>query len=275
MRVTWTPGQLSADTPRVSKVPGLTCWETAYAPDQDRPAHAHLNTSINPVLQGALAESCNGRSLTIASGTVFFIPAGQVHANRILGAGARCFEMRLDPRWLQRLEGCSSALAAPAYLPGGPLSGLALRLCHEARQTDAASALVMEGLALELLGEIARCRTPASGRRPPRWLLQARDLLRERFAESLTLEEIAGAVGVHPVHLATAFREQYGRTVGDTVRRLPIEFACRAIARTQTPLTEIALDAGFANQSHFTRVFKRLTGITPAGYRRAFSSTEV
>jgi AraC family transcriptional regulator len=259
----------------VSKVPGLTCWETAYAPDQDRPAHSHQNTSINLVLQGALTESCEGRSLTITAGTVFFIPAGQGHANCILGAGARCFEMRLDPRWLQRLEGCSSALDAPAYFPGGPLSGLALRLCHEARQTDAASALVMEGLALELLGEIARRRAPAPGRRPPRWLQQARELLRERFADNLTLEEIAGAVGVHPVHLASVFREQYGCTVGDTVRRLRVEYACRAVAHSRTSLAEIALDAGFANQSHFTRVFKRLTSITPAGYRRAFSSTEV
>jgi AraC family transcriptional regulator len=130
----------------------------------------------------------------------------------------------------------------------------------------------MEGLALELLGELARRRAGGAESRPPRWLRQARALLQERFAEGLTLEEIALAVGVHPAHLASVFRAQHGCTVGDYLRRLRIEFACREIARSDTPLVEIALDAGFANQSHFTRIFKRLTGMTPAAYRRAFSS---
>jgi AraC family transcriptional regulator len=178
----------------------------------------------------------------------------------------------MTARWLQRLEEYGLALDRPAYFHGGPLSGLALRLRREARETDAASALVMEGVTLELLGEISRCREPAMGRQPPRWLLQTEAMLRERFAESLTLEEIARNAGVHPVHLASAFRDGYGCTVGDFVRRLRIEHACREIARSDTPLIEIALDAGFANQSHFTRVFRRMTGLTPARYRRELAS---
>jgi AraC family transcriptional regulator len=272
MRLALAAGQLHASTPRVEKVPGLTCWETRYAPDQDRPAHAHEKVSLNLVLRGALTEFCGARSLTITSGTVFFLPAGQVHANRVLGEGARCYEVRLDRSFLHRARETSAALGTPAYVPGGPLSGLALRLYQESRETDAASPLVMEGLLLQLLGEIARRRGPFAGRQPPRWLRQAYDLLQDRFTESLSLDEIALVVGVHPVHLASAFREQYGCTIGDYVRRLRIEYACRAIARGDTPLIEIALDAGFANQSHFTRVFKRLIGVTPAQYRRAFSS---
>jgi AraC family transcriptional regulator len=77
-------------------------------------------------------------------------------------------------------------------------------------------------------------------------------------------------VGVHPAHLARVFRQQYGCTLGDYVRRLRVEFACRRMTTGDTPLVEIALAAGFADQSHFTKTFKSLVGITPAEFQRQF-----
>jgi AraC family transcriptional regulator len=78
---------------------------------------------------------------------------------------------------------------------------------------------------------------------------------------------IGKLVGVHPVHLAGAFRKQYHCTIGDYRRRLRVEFACREICKPDASLAQIAFAAGFANQAHFSRVFKRLTGATPGEYR--------
>jgi AraC family transcriptional regulator len=272
MRLMQTPKPSYVLSPTVEKLPDLTCFDTRYTTRLYQPAHAHQRASVYLVLHGALMEWCDHRSLRVTPGDLFFLPAGQLHANHFFAPETAVFSAWMGRRWLQRLEEYGLALDAPAYFPGGPLSGLALRLRREARESDAASALVMEGVTLELLGEIARCRDPVAGRRPPRWLAQTEAMLRERFAENLTLEEIARGAGVHPVHLASAFRDRYGCTVGDFVRRLRIEHACREIARSDTPLIEIALDAGFANQSHFTRVFKQMIGLTPARYRREFSS---
>jgi AraC family transcriptional regulator len=80
--------------------------------------------------------------------------------------------------------------------------------------------------------------------------------------------EIARAAGVHPVYLARTFREHHGMTIGEYVRKLRIEHACRLISTTGAPLSEIALAAGFCDQSHFSRTFKRVTGSSPAEYRR-------
>jgi AraC-like DNA-binding protein len=220
-----------------------------------------------------LTETSRGTTKRITPATVLFLPAGEVHACRFLDAGARVFSIFLHSAWMERLRELSLPLDAPVIVPGGPLSGLALRLHREAGEHDVPSALVMEGLALELLGGLGRSCLPPEERQAPPWLRQAHDLLQDRFAESLSLDEIALAVGgVHPVYLAGAFRARYGCTIGDFVRRRRIEYACREIAGTDTSLIEIALDAGFANQSHFTRVFKRQMGVTPARYRRAFSS---
>src|SRR5574341_1998626 len=103
----------------------------------------------------------------------------------------------------------------------------------------------------------------------PRWLQQARELLHGRFMEHLTLAEVAHNVGVHPVHLAQAFHKSYQCTVGDYVRQLRVEYACRELASSETPIVEIALAAGFCDQSHFTRTFKRCIGVAPSQYRES------
>jgi AraC family transcriptional regulator len=90
----------------------------------------------------------------------------------------------------------------------------------------------------------------------------------------LKLADIAEAVGVHPVHLAQTFHKSYRCTVGDYVRRLRIESTCRELATSEAPIVEIALAAGFCDQSHFTRTFKRLTGIAPSQYREALRAAK-
>jgi AraC family transcriptional regulator len=90
----------------------------------------------------------------------------------------------------------------------------------------------------------------------------------DRFNDPLSLEAIAAAVGVHPSHLARVFRQQHQCTVGEYVRRLRLEFACHHLTTSDTPLAEIALAAGFADQSHFTKTFRRHIGTPPAQFRR-------
>jgi AraC family transcriptional regulator len=128
--------------------------------------------------------------------------------------------------------------------------------------------LVIEALALELLAEGVR-----RGSRPtehsPRWLWRVCDLLHEEYRQRLTLDHIAGTVGVHPAHLARAFRQAHGCTVGDYVRSLRIEDACHRLRSSGESLAAIALETGFADQSHFTRTFKRQMGVSPGLFRNA------
>jgi AraC family transcriptional regulator len=83
----------------------------------------------------------------------------------------------------------------------------------------------------------------------------------------VTLAGVAEAVGVHPSHLARSFRCAYGKTVGEYARALRLDWATAQLALEDATLAEIAVRAGFADQSHFTRAFRRQTGVTPGRYR--------
>jgi AraC family transcriptional regulator len=145
--------------------------------------------------------------------------------------------------------------------------GLPRKLYREFRCDDSASALVLEGLTLEILGETCRTAATADIRRP-HWLNHVRERLHAEFRQRLTLRELASEAGVHPLHLARAFRRTYGFTVGHYVRRLRIECACQALAIPGLSQIRVALDAGFADQSQFSRTFKQMMGVTPSQYRR-------
>jgi len=143
---------------------------------------------------------------------------------------------------------------------------LASRIYKEFRLMDGASPLAIEGLMLELTAELSRSKLVAE-RQLPHWLEEAKDLVHAHFPENLSLAGVARAVNVHPVHLARAFRRHFHCTLGEYVRHLRIEFASRELSMSDTPLVEIALAAGFTHQSHFSRIFKRHTGMTPSAFR--------
>ena len=132
---------------------------------------------------------------------------------------------------------------------------------------DEVSRLPIEGAVLRALSEIHRSSSSLDRKSPPHWLRQARDILHDRHTESLCLRDISECVGVHQVHLARGFRSHYQTTVAGYIRRLRIESACKALREDDAPLSQIALDCGFADQAHFCRVFKQFVGMTPSEFK--------
>ena len=125
---------------------------------------------------------------------------------------------------------------------------------------------------LEIIAEFLRNAVKTAKESTPKWLLQARDFINEEFSRNLTIEIIAATVEVHPTHLAREFRRYFKLTIGDFIRQRRIEYACRRIVNSNAPLSEISLEAGFYDQSHFTRIFRKATNMTPAAYRALYQN---
>jgi AraC family transcriptional regulator len=97
--------------------------------------------------------------------------------------------------------------------------------------------------------------------------LRAEELLRETYCQPWSLSDVARSVGVHPAHLGRSFRARFGCTVGEFVRYLRVLHVARELRDTEKPIAQIAVEAGFADQSHCTRVFHKLIAETPARFR--------
>jgi AraC family transcriptional regulator len=253
------------------EIAGLWGTETRHPPLFNIPRHAHDLASFYLVLEGSLTEFYDRNQRDLGTRSMVFTPPGEIHSNAFHNAGGRCFLVELSPRWTDRLAASGIKLESSLDTNDGELTRLATKLYKEFRYVDKASALSIEGLALEILAAFARQTENAPATYPPAWLRAVKDLLHDRFSETIRLNEIAEQVGVHPVHLARAFRQRYGCSLGEYQRRLRVEHASRELIATKRSLADIALDAGFADQAHFSRVFKERAGLTPAKFRATFA----
>lgn len=249
---------------------GFIMNEIAYSAKSNLSGHYHENAIFCFVLQGTYTESDNKKDLECGPFALTFRPPGEAHEDKFHHQDVRVFTIEIPSEWEEKLHQDSIYLNHSICFHGGNITRLSERLFREFHQMGTAANLVMEALTLEMIAETARHFSQNFESSIPPWLKQAKDLIHERFTENLKLIEIASEVGVHPVHLASVFRQKYHCTVGEYIRELRIEFACREITKGETPLSIIALEAGFSNQGHFSSTFKRLTGFTPAAYRNFY-----
>lgn len=262
-------GQFYGETKRKRKIRGFTLAETIYPPLLCIPRHSHEDAYFCLVLRGSYSEVYGSKSRTCSPFTLAFHPQAEVHSENFGGSEVCSFNVGIEHSCMDHVREYSRVLEHPAHLQGGTTGMLAMRLYNEFRHMDEVSPLAIEGLVLELVAEASRRADGKFRRKPQTWLRQVRDLLHARFAENLPLSEIAMEVGFHPAHIAREFRRSFQCTIGEYVRQLRVEYACRSLVETSMPLMSVALDAGFFDQSHFCRVFRELTGVTPREYRSA------
>ena len=264
-------GRWYGNTLNKDSVAGLTLTETLYGPNLKLPQHSHEQAYFCLVLKGAYTESYGRQSRACKTATLIFHPADESHADHF-HTESRCFNIQMNDPWVERVRKHTAAWLEPRAFQGGLLPQLAMRLYGEFLRADELSPLVIEGLALEIMGEASRRLASQQPPAPPHWLRVARDILHEQFHERLTVFDLACLVQIHPVHLAREFRRFYHCTIGDYVRQRKIESACEMLVQSDAPLSEIALAGGFFDQSHFTKTFKQHTGKTPNQYRTAFQA---
>jgi AraC family transcriptional regulator len=250
-------------------VKGLPLTEAVYASRTELASHSHRHSGFCLVLQGDYTESYGRTRLHCQPLSVKFQPADEEHTDVYGNVDVRCFIVELQTEWLARTGAREFVDSRPQVHRERSLAWLMTRLRSECLAEDGESSLVIEGLVLELIARASRSTTTRIEGKPPQWLRQTRALIREQFAEHLTLSQIANVAGVHPVYLASAFRRHYQQSVGEYLRGRRIEVACQRIAASDEPLVEIALSSGFATQSHFTHEFRQITGTTPGRYRDA------
>jgi AraC family transcriptional regulator len=244
---------------------------TPTVPKSKVQRHRHEEAHFVFVLRG-IYETCAQPAHDASAPRVIYSPPGTVHRD--------CFSHEdLSQAAFATLSVSSEALAAVATetkLPVKevclPASAIALvrQLLTEARGHDDLSSAVTEAHCLELLQRTGIERELAVSEAPG-WLRRARELLRDTCFDPgpRSVAEIAAELGVHRVHLARRFRQSFGMTPGEYLRRCRLERARRLMRRSAAPLAEIAAATGFSDQSHFNKAFRKSFGVSPGVFRRS------
>lgn len=249
---------------------GLEVVETSYGSGQHVPAHSHDRPMIIVVLTGTMQEHVLGRNVHCSPGEVLFHPSGEAHEHRFEPPESRCLSLQMSKNWLDRLEVEEGGIPDGPTNRSGFVSEVAGVLHSEFRRGEEALSATIDGLALRLLVSLSKETAPIERGRPA-FLGRVLEQLHDDPSADIDLSSLARLARVSPEHLARTFQRCQGMTIGAYTRALRVERARVALAAGEASLARLALQLGFYDQAHFTRVFKAHVGCPPGEYRRRMS----
>jgi AraC family transcriptional regulator len=232
--------------------------------------HSHDVPLISFLLRGEVTEvDERGRKIECGPYSLHSTAPGVRHAHLIKSPRVTTLCFALEMSMLTELGSAASVFDEPITIKRGSVISLAPKFQREMWAADTASDLVLRGLIFELAGELTRRKSRKLPADAPSWLRRARELLNDQWNSNMSIEEIALTVGVHPSHLNRVFRAYMQQTPGEYLRAIRMDRATREVLTTDLPMKAIAAHAGFADQAHFTREFKRHHAMSPLEMRRS------
>lgn len=249
-----------------SQISGATFTDLRHNCPRKLPSHSHELPFFCMTLGGDYGERYGRQECQLRPFTFIFRPAEVPHQDEVGPRGVLLFGIEISGEWQEGVLACSGKLDTPHNdAHGGDLFTLGLRIFHETR-ARVIDQLATESLVAELLGATARMPDDR-GSQAPNWIRRVLVKLQDQYCEHLTLNDLSREAGVHPVHLSRVFRRFMRVGIPEYVHRMRIRAACELLLKSEMTLAEISFAVGFADQSHFTRAFRRYTQLTPAAFR--------
>jgi AraC family transcriptional regulator len=241
-----------------------------FPPNAQIASHTHAKAVFGVMLAGGFRTRILGREVDYLASGAWTEPAEERHTNLAGYEGAQVLIVQPGTAAGDLADDCRRLLDEIVYIQSAELAVDASRLEAECVAPDELSPLVAEGTALAMLARASRIqRRRLHHERGPRWLQDAVDYLHAHMLERINFGQLAASVGVHPTRLAHEFRRRLGASPGEYARQLRLAWAADRLRENDSGIAEIAIRAGFCDQSHFSRTFRRQFGMAPAAWRQS------
>lgn len=244
------------------------------------PSHPPVTHSFAVVafhVAGRAAVEQRGR-WTLERGDVLLVPAGEPHRtleadeSELWGLGfcVPCFASDETLSLLEPFERVRAGASAVVRIPAprheflGTLFG---ELEHACTRRDLAGIAAQRSLLTLILDEVARAASPEPVAARDDLVARCLRLIERRCLEPFTLVELASAVGRSPAHVTTALRRATGRTAHEWIVAGRMAEARRRLLHSDERVEIVAERVGYADPTHFIRMFRRHHGLTPAAWR--------
>ena len=267
--------QRELESARLTVVPWDTPFEIlkgTYTRHRFAP-HLHDTFSLGAIVAGASKIRYRDRMVTQRAGDVVVIPVGEVHTGESDGPQGWSYRMLYLPEDL--LRACTTSDELSFEAPSIEDRELARRIWELHALLDAGTDRLRGQTALVDVLQML-CTRHAAGNvdrardeRPAATLGLVRDYLETHFAKPISLTELSALSGVSPFHLSRRFRARYGLPPYMYLELVRVNRA-REMLRRGHPISRVAFDTGFSDQSHLTRRFKRVVGVPPGQYAKTY-----
>jgi AraC family transcriptional regulator len=251
--------QFRGDILRSVQADGLALVEQHTQRGNILPRHHHDSAWFTFLFAGSYIERFSSWERCCSAGMVIWHPADLVHENNFVSNGHN-LNLVMGPDWLENLPPDISLPDSARSWEGGLPYRLGLELYRRLNQ----DAQISHESVCNLISACASGK-PAHGQ--TRWLPLILDWMNDEYSRTLTLSQASKQAGVHPVHVSRSFRRMLGCTFREYLTLIRIRRATDLLKQSSTHITEIAFACGFSDHAHFTRTFKRATGLTPTAYR--------
>jgi AraC family transcriptional regulator len=241
--------------------------EAGCASTTQVPWHYHENAYFYYHVSGHLREVNKKKNYQCIPGTALFHYWHEAHYNTGFSDDSLFYHLEFKKNWFDRHDIRINKLEGDFQLTQGLYQPLFKKIYNEFKTNDAASRLAIDGLSLEIFAAMMRFSKEEKFARP-KWVERVREILNENHDEHITLASLSEETGLHPVFLSRAFPKHFHMRFGDYIRSIKLENALTMLQTSRQSITEIAMQCGFSDQSHFIRCFKEKYSLTPLQYRK-------
>ena len=221
--------------------------------------HAHIDAHLVLVIGGGYLTAAAGAD-ALGPMTLVYNPPGVTHRDRFVTAAGRFACLSIDAQTIDLFNDDFALPEKPTLVPD-PCAAIEFfrRAAGEDSDLEEFSMVALAG---------AGARRPSPERAAPRWLKKAIGAIEDRIPGPVSVTQIASEAGVHPVHLTRVFRRFTGVTPSHYAQDARLRYAYALMRRRDLTLAEIAQAAGYADQSHLARAFRRRTRTGADAFRK-------
>ncbi|MCW3466767.1 helix-turn-helix transcriptional regulator [Chitinophaga nivalis] len=254
-------GTYLGTTARSFQAGGIIISQTHYREKVYEGWHCHEHHHVSLLLKGGNTEHRKGTSTVVGAGDVIYYRSGEVHRNVDTSHPSGNLNLEITSAFLEKYDLHFDTLEKfPAQVHRLKFALLQIyRACSEGYTNPE---LAIQDYLLPVFSTpVVRHTTE------PAWVIRLRELMHDRWNETLLLDEMSVITGVHPVTISRYFPHYFHCSLSEYQRRIKIAQALILVRETPLSLTAIAHHCGFFDQSHFIRTFKACTGWLPRQFR--------
>lgn len=240
---------------------GLVISQTSYRYGVSEDWHSHENAHFSLILEGGNKEVRKKQEIDAVPGTLLAYRRNEMHRNLHTQHPSRNINLEIESAFLLRYDLGEQCLYTMEYQDVQLAMLKIYKECLLTRNPVSAA----HSLLLAATGgkPVFPQKTP-----PPQWVSKLQQLLHDRWSETLSLQELSGEAGVHPVTISRYFPVYFGTTLGGYHRKIRLARSLQLVKSGEYSLSQIAQRCGFFDQSHFIHNFRKFTGFLPKEFRK-------